>query len=145
MKTIKIKLFDSSMPLPSFKSKGAACVDLYSSLDITVKSKSIEYIPLNVAVKIPDGYFGLLCARSSTHKIGLVVINGIGIIDSDFCGNDDQIKLAVYNFTEKNSFVKKGDRIAQLTIVKYENFTFKEVKKLKLKNRGGFGSTGKKM
>ena len=85
----------------------------------------------------------LLFARSSLPlKKGLIVANSVGVIDQDYCGENDEIGLQVINFTKKNVIVDKGERIAQGLIVPIEAVTMKEVKKMTSKSRGGFGSTG---
>ena len=141
---LKIKRFDKSLPLPVHKTKGAVAVDLSSRVDIEIKSKEITFIPMNVALKIPDGYFVLLAARSSTHKMGLMPINGIGVIDRDYCGDNDEYNFLVQNFTDKTVKVEKGTRLCQLLLIKCENFEFEEVEQLDSVDRGGFGTTGVK-
>ena len=141
---IKIKRFDKTLPLPIHKTSGAVAVDLYSRLDVEIKPKEIAYIPMNVSIKIPDGYFILQAPRSSTHKLGLMGVNGVGIFDRDYCGNEDEYHFAVYNFTEKTVFVEKGTRLSQLLLIKCENFDFDEVEEMPDPSRGGFGSTGVK-
>jgi len=141
---IKIKRFDKSLPLPVHKTSGAVAVDLYSRLDVDIQPKEIAYIPMNVAIKIPDGYFVLLASRSSTHKLGIQSINGIGVIDRDYCGNDDEYHFAVRNFTTSPVHIDKGTRLCQLLLIKCENFDFDEVDEMEDVSRGGFGSTGVK-
>lgn len=70
--------------------------------------------------------------------------NGIGIIDSDYCGDNDEILFAAFNFTKKAVAIEKGTRVAQLILVKFAKADIKEVRSLGNKDRGGFGSTGKK-
>ena len=141
---LKIKRFDKSLPLPVHKTEGAVAVDLSSRLDIEIKPKEIAYIPMNVAIKVPDGYFTLLASRSSTHKLGIQSINGIGVIDRDYCGNEDEIKFAVRNFTDSVVRIEKGTRLCQLVLIKCEKFEFDEVDKMSAPSRGGFGTTGTK-
>ena len=140
---IKIKRFDKSNPLPEYKTKGAAAFDLCARVSTEIPSKEFRYVPLNVAVQTPPGYFLLLVARSSTHKKGLWMANGIGIGDSDFSGDEDEYKAIYYNFTDKPVLIEKGERIAQGLIVKRENIKWKEVDKMKNQTRGGWGTTGK--
>jgi dUTP pyrophosphatase len=139
---LKIKRFDKSLPLPVHKTKGAVAVDLYSRLETTVEAHQISYIPMNVAIKIPDSYFIMMAPRSSTHKMGLTGINGVGIFDRDFCGDNDEYHFIVYNFTDKPVTIEKGTRLCQLLLIKCENFNFEEVDKLSAPTRGGIGSTG---
>lgn len=139
---LKIKRFDKLLPLPVHKTSGAVAVDLCSRIDIYIKPNEIAYIPMNVAIKIPDGYFILLVPRSSTHKLGLQGINGVGIMDRDYHGDNDEYHFTVRNFTDKSVFVEKGTRLCQILLIKCENFEFEEVYHLGDINRGGFGTTG---
>jgi len=141
---LKIKRFDKTLPLPMHKTNGAVAVDLCSRIDIDIKPKEIAYIPMNVAIKIPDGYFILLASRSSTHKLGIQGINGIGVIDRDYCGNEDEYNFAVRNFTDSTVHIEKGTRLCQLVLIKCENFEFNEVDDMESASRGGFGTTGVK-
>ncbi len=140
---VRIKRFDKSIPLPVYKSKGAACVDAYARETVTIKSHQVGYIPLNVAIEIPEGYWLLLASRGSTHKSGLILANGIGIGDWDFRGDSDEYLAAMYNFTDEDVTIEKGIRIAQMMLMKYETFEFEEVEHLGNEDRGNFGSTGK--
>ncbi len=142
--TIKVKRFDTTLPLPERKSDGAACLDLSARVDVVIEPKSFGKIPLNVAVQVPKGHWVMLAARSSTHKLGLLPANGIGIGDEDFCGNDDEYQFLVYNPTEQPTTVEKGTRVAQMMVLPYEIPEIVEVDEMKSENRGGIGSTGTK-
>ena len=142
-KFVKVRRFDRKIPLPEFKTKGAAAFDLYARLNVEIPPKEIKYVPLNVAIETPPGYFLLLVSRSSTHKKGLWMANGVGIGDPDFSGDNDEYKAVYYNFTDKTVLVEKGERIAQGLIVKREAISWKEVDKMENKTRGGWGTTGK--
>lgn len=141
---VKIKRFDKTLPLPSYKSDGAACADLCTRTDILVQPQQIAYIPLNVAIEIPSGHFALVVSRSSTHKLGIMQANSVGIIDSDYCGDNDELIYAAYNITGNPVLIEKGTRIAQLLILNYETIDLLEVDNLDNSDRGGFGSTGQK-
>ena len=140
---IKLKLFDKTLPLPKKHSPGAACFDLYSRVEITVRPKTIEYIPLNVAIAAPEGYWVLLAPRSSLHKHGLMMANSVGIIDNDYSGDDDEYILTCYNFTDEAVTIEKGQRIAQATVLPILDIEIEQVDTLKSTARGGFGTTGK--
>jgi dUTP pyrophosphatase len=143
--SINFKRFDKSIPLPVFKTKGAVAADMYSRLDVDIAPNEIAYIPLNVAIEIPEGYCIFLISRSSTHKFGIRSVNGIGIFDNDFCGDDDEYKFIVQNFTDKPVHIEKGSRVAQILLVKKENFIINELDNFKHNpTRGGIGSTGQK-
>jgi len=141
---IKIKRFDKSLPLPVHKTIGSAAVDLCSRIDIEIKPKEIAYIPMNVAVEIPKGYFIMLSTRSSTHKMGLMSINGVGVMDQDYCGDNDEYHFAAYNFTDKPVTIEKGTRLCQILLIKCDDFDFDEVDIMNNPSRGGFGTTGVK-
>ncbi len=138
-----IKLVDSTLPLPKYETTGAAAFDLYARISLTVPPFQPTIIPLNVVVKIPHGYFLMLSARSSlARKKGLMIANGIGVIDEDYCGDEDEIGLSVINFTQKPVIVEKGERLCQGILVKITLASLRQVSKMTNKSRGGFGTTG---
>lgn len=141
---IKIKRFDRSLPLPEYKTKGAAGFDLYTRQKVVIKPGELALVPLNVAIEVPKGHVVLLMSRSSTRKFGVTMINSVGVMDSDYIGDEDEYHFSAYNFTKKTVTIEKGTRIAQGVMVKYEQVKFKEVARLGNKTRGGFGSTGHK-
>ncbi|OGN01362.1 MAG: dUTPase [Candidatus Yanofskybacteria bacterium RIFCSPHIGHO2_02_FULL_41_29] len=144
MDKIKIKRFDKELPLPEYKTAGAAGFDLYAREKTTINPGAVGYVPLNVALETPRDHFLILAVRSSTHKLGLMPANGIGIGDSDFRGDEDEYKIVLLNFTKKSVTVERGSRIAQGLFVKITKAKWQEVDKMSSKTRGGFGSTGKK-
>lgn len=141
---VKIKRFDKGIPLPEYQTPGAACMDLYSREKVIIKAKGIGQIRLNSAIHLPKGTWGLLVPRSSTYRLGIMPINGVGIIDSDFGGDNDEWRFLAYNYTDKSVTIEKGTRVAQFAILKYEKIELVEVESLNNKDRGGFGTTGKK-
>ncbi len=143
MKT-RIKRFDKHIPLPEYKTIGAAGFDLASRERIEIAPHAIGYIPVNVAIEVPADHVVLLIARSSTHKKGLMLINGVGVMDSDFCGDEDEYRAAYFNFTDNLVVVEKGDRVCQGLLIRYEKIDFEETDKMDRQTRGGFGVTGEK-
>ncbi|TSC79827.1 MAG: dUTP pyrophosphatase [Parcubacteria group bacterium Gr01-1014_29] len=140
---IQIKRIDKTLPLPEYKTKGAAAFDLYARETLAIKPQSLGYIPTNLVVKTPPGYVLIMAARSSTPKRGLIIPHGIGIVDADFCGDDDELLCQVYNITKKSVAVTRGERIGQAMFVKFGKVSqWKEQKQMNKKSRGGFGSTG---
>src|SRR3989338_7793585 len=129
-KKIKIKRFDKNLPLPEYKTAGAAGFDMVARETIVINPQTIGYVPLNVAVETPKNYFFLLASRSSTHKLGLMPAHGIGIGDSDFRGNKDEYKIPLFNFTKKSVRVERGTRIAQGVFVKFIRAKWREVGKI---------------
>lgn len=144
MKTIHIKRFDVSLPLPEYKTAGAAGFDLYAREEISIPTHEVGYVPLNVAIQLPAGMWALVAARSSLHKKGLMMANSIGVGDYDFRGDGDEYKAALYNFSDQPVVVEKGERIVQMIIMSQHKVQFVEKENFKTADRGGFGSTGKK-
>lgn len=144
MLKILIKQFDTTLPLPEYKTEGAAAIDLYVREATVIPAKGVGYAPLNIALQLPEKCWALLAARSSLHKKGLMLANGIGVGDYDFRGDGDEYKAALYNFSDKDVTVEKGERIVQLIVMQQEKVDLKVVKNFGTKDRGGFGSTGKR-
>ncbi len=142
---LRIKLIDPTLPLPVYHTKGAAAFDLYSRINVDIKPWILTHIPLNLVASIPKGHFLMVSARSSAAKRhGIFLANGVGIIDEDYGGDEDEIGVNVLNYTDSVVHIHKGDRIAQATLVKIskaDNFT--AVTKMGKKNRGGWGTTGR--
>ena len=141
-KTIKIKLFDKSLPIPEYKSPGAVGFDVYLRKTVSIKPREVVLAPVNVALEPPKGCFVILAARSSMYKHGVMLANGIGIGDEDFKGDQDEYHMSLLNFTNKKVTIKKGERIGQMIIVSYVRAKFTVVDLLGHPTRGGFGSTG---
>ncbi len=142
---INVKRIDKSLELPEYKTKGAVGFDLTAREETVIAPFEVKLIPLNLIVKVPKGYGLFLFSRSSVpSKKGLIVANSVGVIDQDYNGEEDELKLSVLNITKKKVVVEKGERICQGIFLKLGVANFKEVKKMSVKSRGGFGTTGHK-
>lgn len=140
---VKIKRIDTSLPLPIYETAGSVGFDLLAHEDMEIPSEQIALIPSNVIIEVPKGYMLIVASRSSTPlRKGLTPPHGFGIIDHDYCGPEDEIKIQVYNFTKNTVHVKRGEKIAQGVFVRVDTFAFEEVAFFSGKSRGGFGSTG---
>jgi len=140
---VKIKTIGDT-PLPNYETAGAAAFDVRAREETIIQPHTVGLIPTGLIIEIPEGFFLLLTSRSSTpKKKGLLVPHGVGIIDQDYCGEDDEIMLQLYNFTEKPVVVEKGERIGQAVFVKIDKAQWSKTESMDRKNRGGFGSTGK--
>lgn len=140
---VKIKRFNKMLPLPKYQTEGSAGFDLYSRIDKTIYPKEVVILPSNIAIETPKGYVSLVLPRSSLPlKTPLRVANSAGVIDSDYCGDSDEIGIIVQNVSSQPYEVKKGERIAQLLIVPVVQAHLIETDHLENKDRGGFGSTG---
>jgi dUTP pyrophosphatase len=140
---LQIKLVDPSMPPPEYKSSGAVAFDLYSRLNLTIGPGQINIVPTNVIVRVPENYMLLVASRSSTPlRTGLVLANGVGIIDQDYCGDEDEIGLQFWNTSNKKVKIAKGERVGQAVLVRIARVTKFTTMKKRAKGRGGWGSTG---
>lgn len=120
--------------------------------DVTME---VNYIPLGVAMKLPEGFEAILAPRSSTpSKFKLMIPNSFGVIDNSYSGNNDEWKLVCT--TMKKATIHRGDRVCQFRIQPSQKATvwqklkwifsngieLVEVDNLEGPDRGGFGSTG---
>lgn len=139
---VKIKRLDKALPLPKYETAGAVGFDLLCRESVTIEPQMVNLIPANVIVETPPGYMLMVTLRSSTpRKLGLLIPHGVGIIDQDYCGEGDEIKIQVYNFTSQPVTVERGDKIAQGIFVRVDSAEWLEVEDMRSKTRGGFGST----
>ena len=133
--------------LPDYASAGAAGVDLRAAtpadVPLVLEPMGREAVPTGLVIEVPPGLFLGIFARSSTPlKRGLMVANGVGVVDRDYCGPNDEVKIAVLNFTTAPVRVAAGDRIAQGMLLPVNRVTWEETDSLRHESRGGFGSTG---
>jgi dUTP pyrophosphatase len=139
---VAIKRIDKGLPLPVYSTAGSVGFDLFCREDTEVAPRRLGRIPANVIVRTPPGYMLLLTMRSSTaRRKGLLIPNGVGIIDQDYCGEGDELILSVYNFRDEAVTVQRGERIAQGIFVPILRVSWDEVDDVG-QGRGGFGSTG---
>lgn len=140
---VKIKRIDKELPLPKYETSGAVAFDVIARVETIVPPGEIALVPGNVIVEIPQNYMLILASRSSTPiKKGLMTPHGIGIIDQDYCGPEDELKVQLYNFTKDPVTVARGERIAQGIFARIDRFDWAEVEEIEKPTRGGFGSTG---
>lgn len=142
---VPVKLLDPRAKLPTYGSADAAGADLYALTDgpVTIDPGGSAKLPTGVAVAIPRGYVGLVCARSGMAcKRGLAPANKVGVIDADYRG---EVIVFLHNHGDTPQVVEDGDRIAQLVIVPYltARFTPAETLDDTRRGEGGFGSTGR--
>ncbi len=139
---VRIKRIDKSLPLPIYETGGSVGFDLLAREDVIVEPNEIKLIPANVIIEVPKGYALVVASRSSTpKKHGLTKPHGIGIIDNDYCGPEDEVKIQVRSFRNESVEIKKGTKIAQGVFMKVDQPEFEEVDEINKESRGGFGST----
>lgn len=140
---VRITRIHPDAKLPQYETGGAAGFDLGAVADVTVEPGRVALVPTGLVIKVPDGMFLGIFARSSTPvKRGLMVANGVGVIDSDYCGATDEVKIAVMNFTPAAVTIRAGDRIAQGIFLTAPRVGWIETTEAAEPSRGGFGSSG---
>lgn len=132
------------LPLPRYMSSGASGVDVVAAIDkpVVIEPGSIALIPTGLRVAVPEGYEIQVRARSGLAlKHGLMLVNGIGTIDSDYRG---EVGVIMGNVSRKPFTVERGMRIAQLVCIQVARMHFEPTDELAATARGadGFGSTG---
>jgi dUTP pyrophosphatase len=134
---------DESLPMPEYQTPGSVGFDMYARVETVVHAKSLGFIPSNLIVAVPEGFAFLVASRSSTpRKKGLLIPHGIGVVDQDFCGPKDEILIQVYNFTDEDVVVARGERIAQGLVMPAVRCELRETMVASAMSRGGIGSTG---
>ena len=139
----KIQLVKGDKLQKSFNTNIFECVDeLGGNVPIKYKQGDVLICSLGFATNLGKGYEAHLLPRSSTFaKKGLILTNSMGLIDSEYCGDNDEW-IAVFYATRPGS-IRVHDRLAQMTIQKSNpDVELEEVEELNNENRGGFGSTG---
>lgn len=146
MQNIVIKRVDKSLPLPKFETGGSVGFDLIARKDVLVHHHRPALIPANVIVKVPKGYLLMITLRSSSpRKHEIFMPHGVGIIDRDYHGPEDEVMIQVQRSFKGETIIRRGDKIAQGIFVMCQNyFVWKEVDKISKPSRGGFGSTDEK-
>lgn len=139
---IKVKMTEDGIQKFEFIDKKSNWIDLRSAQDMEFKQGEFKLIPLGFSMQLPEGYEANILPRSSTFKnFGIIQTNGMGVIDSSYCGDEDYWFFPA--LAMRDTSVKKGDRICQFRIVEsMQNAQFIQVDVLGNQNRGGHGSTG---
>jgi dUTP pyrophosphatase len=141
---LRITRLSPDVPLPAYATAGAAAFDLPAAADVVVPPRSVALVPTGLVVEVPAGWFLAVFARSSTPlKRGLMVANGVGVVDSDYCGPADEVKVQVINVTDAEVRVARGERLAQAMVLAAPRLELVDAPPADRASRGGFGSTGR--
>ncbi len=140
---IKIKYFAEDMERLRYIDGKSDWIDLRAAERVELSAGEFALIPLGVAMELPNGYEAHLLPRSSTFKnYGILQTNSMGVVDSSYCGPNDQWRMPVY--ATRDTVIEKNDRIAQFRIVTNQpHIEFVEDSLEGNATRGGFGSTGR--
>ena len=143
---LRIKKLNENAIIPTYGTEYSAGADLYNLPENTVIIKPHEtvLIKTGIALEIPEGYCGLVFARSGlATKRGLAPANKVGVIDADYRG---EIMVSLHNHSDSPAKVEGGERVAQLAVVPFLKADFEVCEELSetVRGEGGFGSTGAK-
>ncbi len=140
---VAVVRLDTGLPLPSYAHPGDAGADLMSTVDLTLGCGERALVPTGIALALPEGYVALVHPRSGlAARHGLSIVNTPGTIDAGYRG---EIKVLLVNHDRTQPVVlRRGDRIAQLVVQRFERAVFTEVAALpeSVRGAGGYGSTG---
>ena len=150
---VPIKRVNKDYELPKYQTNGSVGFDFITREKVTILAGEIALIPANNVIQVPAGYMLMVALRSSApRKWGIMMPQGVGIIDQDYCGPEDEIKIQVLNFNFKSTSVTipAGTRLAQGVFYKvgvvdhWKECDDEDLENLSRfhKSRGGFGSTG---
>ena len=141
--SLPLQQLDPELPVPAYAYEGDAGVDLRATCDDVLQPFERKLVPCGVAVAIPRGYAGFVLPRSGLAiKHGVSLVNAPGLIDSNYRG---EIQAIMVNLDPNTPFeIKRGDRIAQLVIMRVPDASFEVCEDLPETSRGvsGFGSSG---
>lgn len=144
IKITRLSEATADIPLPTYATNGSAGMDIYAAVEqeLEIKPGETVLIPTGFSIELPHGFEAQIRPRSGLavkHSIG--IMNSPGTIDPDYRG---EVKIILTNFGQQNFTVRRGDRIAQMVIARYERIVWEEVHQLSETQRGsgGFGSTG---
>lgn len=140
---MQVYRIDKDLPLPQYETEGSVAMDLIAREECRIVVGDIARVPANIIVRVPYGYVLEILPRSSTPtKMGLIQPHSVGIIDQDYCGPDDEVKVQVWNITNEDVVIPRGAKIAQAILRPVAKVLWWESESPPSSvNRGGFGST----
>lgn len=131
----------SSVVRPRYQTKGAAAFDLGPKENLVIEPGELINAPTGLVIAAPPEHYLMLTHRSSTpRRHGVQVL--LGIVDEDYAGDDDELSLSVWNFTQNQVKIPAGTRIAQGLFIPVTHARFVSVDHMDAPTRGGYGSTG---
>jgi dUTP pyrophosphatase len=146
MLPVPLQQLDRELPVPGYAREGDAGADLIATTDTALACRGGRaVVPTGVAIAIPNGYAGLVVPRSGlAARHGLTCLNAPVLIDSGYRG---EIQVILVNHDPEHDYtVRRGDRVAQLVLIKVEQAAFQLVDQGGLEDSqrgsGGFGHTG---
>lgn len=142
---IKYGVKKENLKKPYRATKHAVCYDCFSPIDVTIDPQSTELVFTNFKAYCNSDEGFILASTSGLGKKGIILANGIGIVESDYADNetnDGNIGFLLHNLNKTPYEVKKGDKIGQIFFFKF--LTVDDDVQSEVVRKGGFGSTDKK-
>jgi dUTP pyrophosphatase len=140
---VSVRRLDPGLPLPSYAHPGDAGADLMTTVDVVLGPGERALVPTGISLALPEGYVALVHPRSGlAARHGLSIVNSPGTIDAGYRG---EIQVMLINHDPVDVIrLRRGDRIAQLVVQRFEHAVFTEVDALpdSVRGIGGYGSTG---
>ena len=140
---VPVLRLDPALPLPSYSHPGDAGADVRTTVDLVLAPGERALVPTGIALALPEGYVALIHPRSGlAARHGVSIVNTPGTVDAGYRG---EIKVLLVNHDRVEPVeLRRGDRIAQLVVQRFEQARFVEVDQLPESSRGegGYGSTG---
>lgn len=128
--------------LPSYSTPGSVGFDLWTAEPARIEPSEIELVGTGLVVAVPPGWCLLVALRSSApRRHGVIQPHGVGIIDQDYRGPEDELRIQLLNVGRQTVDIPAGTKLAQGVLLKSEQATFVARVPDGL-SRGGFGSTG---
>ena len=142
---VRFKKLSPDAKTPTYGSQSAAGADLslLSEGSVTIPAGETRLLHTGIAVAIPEGYAGLIYARSGlASKRHLAPANKVGVVDADYRG---EVMVALHNHGKESETLENGERIAQLVVTPFlhADFILSDDLDETARGAGGFGSTGK--
>ena len=137
---VKFRKVHENATIPKYTRVSDACLDLVCSIDFDILPGETKIVPTGLAIQLPQGFEGRVRGRSGLSSKGIHVHHGT--IDEEYRG---EIGIIITNSTDTRLRLKKGDRIAQLSVSPVYKIMVLEVEELTETERGtnGFGSSDK--
>jgi dUTP pyrophosphatase len=142
MTKIKIKKLNPNAITPHYAHDGDAGMDVYSTINFSLKPNHRAAIPTGLSFELPKGFEIQIRPKSGIAlKAGVTMINAPGTLDSGYRG---ELKVIMINHSSEDYQIKKGEKIAQIVFARYEEAELEETEEISetARGSGGFGSTG---
>ena len=139
---VRLHRANRDTPVPVYRTRGSVGFDLAPIRAVSLAPGEIGFAPTGVTVEVPDGWGLLICLRSSTpSRHGVIQPHGIGVIDGDYCGPEDELILQLLNYTPRAIEIAAFTPVAQGVFVRVATADWEEYEPSG-PSRGGLGSTG---